>query len=55
MKKTFKKLYEMITAPFVALAVHIGTSREINEHDTWDHSERERDIPRSQKPIETNQ
>lgn len=36
MKKTFKKLFAIIATPFVALVVHIGTSREINEHGDWD-------------------
>lgn len=44
MRKTFKKLLAAITTPFVVLAVHIGTSREINEHGDWDKPSRERDL-----------
>ena len=31
-----KKLIEKLLSPFVALAVHIGTSREINEDGQYD-------------------
>jgi hypothetical protein len=31
-----KKLWEAITAPFIALAVLIGESKEINEDGSWD-------------------
>jgi hypothetical protein len=31
-----KKLWEAITAPFTALAVLIGESKEINEDGSWD-------------------
>ena len=44
MKKTFKKLFTIIAMPFVALVVHIGTSREINEHGDWDKPSCERDL-----------
>ena len=36
MKKMIKRILDSITAPFVALVVHIGTSKEINEDGTWD-------------------
>lgn len=39
--KALKKIWETITFPFVALAVHIGTSIELNEDGSWDkHHER---------------
>lgn len=31
-----KKLWKAITAPFIALAVLIGESKEINEDGSWD-------------------
>lgn len=31
-----KKLIETLLSPFVALNVHIGTSREINEDGSYD-------------------
>ncbi len=36
MKKTVKKFFEAITSPFIALAVNIAESREINEDGSWD-------------------
>ena len=34
--KVLKKIWEAITFPFVAIAVHIGTSIELNEDGSWD-------------------
>jgi hypothetical protein len=34
--KALKKIWEAIATPIIALAVHIGTSREINEDGSWD-------------------
>lgn len=31
-----KKLWELISAPFIALAVNIAESREMNEDGSWD-------------------
>lgn len=36
MKKVVRKIFEAITAPFIALAVHIDESRRINEDGSWD-------------------
>lgn len=36
MKKLFKKLWEAVCFPFVALAVHIDESKRINEDGSWD-------------------
>jgi hypothetical protein len=33
--KALKKIWEAITTPFIALAVHIGVSKEINENGDW--------------------
>lgn len=33
--KTLKKIWEAITSPFIALAVHISESKEIDEYDDW--------------------
>lgn len=33
--KALKRLWEAITTPFIALAVHIGVSKEINEYGDW--------------------
>ena len=35
MKKAFKKIWEAITTPITALTVHIGVSKEIDEHGDW--------------------
>ena len=34
--RTLKKLIDAITEPIVALIVHIGVSREIDEDGSWD-------------------
>ena len=36
MKDWFKKLWENITYPFIAIGCIIGTSQEINEDGSWD-------------------
>lgn len=36
MKDWFKKLWEAITYPFIAIGCMIGTSQEINEDGSWD-------------------
>ena len=36
MKTFFTKLWNAITAPFEAIAVLIGESKEINEDGSWD-------------------
>lgn len=33
--KALKKIWEAITTPIIALAVHIGTSKEIDEYGDW--------------------
>ena len=33
--KALKKIWEAITTPFIALAVHIEVSKEINENGDW--------------------
>lgn len=37
-----KRLWDAITTPLIALFVHIGVSREINEDGTWDEYNRKR-------------
>ena len=34
--KAMKKIWEAITTPFVALAVHMDESKRINEDGSWD-------------------
>ena len=34
--KTFKKIWDAITAPFVSIAVLIDESKRINEDGSWD-------------------
>lgn len=36
MKKMFKKAIDCITAPFIAVAVLLDESRQINEDGSWD-------------------
>lgn len=36
MKKMFKKFWEAITSPFVAIAVCIDESKRLNENGSWD-------------------
>ena len=33
--KVLTKIWEAITTPIIALAVHIGTSKEIDEYGDW--------------------
>lgn len=33
--KVLKKIWEAITTPFIALAVHISASKEIDEYGEW--------------------
>lgn len=33
--KALKKIWEVITTPIIALAVHIGVSKEIDEYGDW--------------------
>lgn len=33
--KALKKIWEAITTPFIALIVHIGVSKEIDEDGSW--------------------
>ena len=36
MKKILLNAFDAITTPIIALIVHIGVSREINEDGSWD-------------------
>ncbi|MBQ8836429.1 MAG: hypothetical protein IJ002_03070 [Clostridia bacterium] len=36
MKHIFKKLFDAVVFPFIALAVHIDESRRANEDGSWD-------------------
>lgn len=39
--KTLKKIWEAITTPIMALMVHIGVSKEIDEDGSWEkHNEK---------------
>lgn len=33
--KVLTKIWEAITTPFIALVVHIGVSKEIDEYGDW--------------------
>ena len=33
--KVLTKIWEAITTPIIALVVHIGVSKEIEEHEDW--------------------
>ena len=36
MKNIFKKIFDAVAFPFIALAVHIDESKRINEDGSWD-------------------
>ena len=40
--KALKKVWNVITYPFLAISVMVGMSREINENGEWDEYNRKR-------------
>lgn len=40
--KALKKVWDVITYPFLAISVMVGMSREINENGEWDEYNRKR-------------